>query len=207
MTHDAARQPRFAVEPIDPADVLAMQPGYFAGMQHIVGEYFPNSLRMMARDPDLLGAFLGLGAVIMRRPGTLGIALKWLIGHVTSAANGCRYCTAHTLEHAADVALTPEQVAELWTFETSALFSDSQRSAMRFGLAAGQTPNAVTEADYEDLRQHFDDDQILEIVSVVSYWAFLNRWNDTLATPLEQRPLEFATARLSTRGWDPGRHA
>jgi alkylhydroperoxidase family enzyme len=201
------RRASFVVEPLDGQAVLDANAEHFTGMDHIVGSYFPNSLRIMARDPELLRVSMALGGVIMRRPGRIGIPLKWLIGHMTSSASGCRYCTAHTIEHAADVALTPAQVADIWAFETSEHFNDAQRSAMRFALAAGQSPNAVTAAEYEDLRHYYDDDAIVEIVSVVSYWAFWNRWNDTLATPLEQRPLEFARQQLTDRGWEPGRHA
>jgi len=198
---------RFMVQPLDGADVLAEHREHFAGMDHIVGTYFPNSFRLMARQPDILEACVALGRVVMRRPGTIGIPLKWMIAHMVSSAAGCRYCTAHTIEHAADVALTPEQLADIWSFERSPHFSEAERAVMRFALAAGQSPNGVTEAHFEELRAHHDDDQIVEIVAVIAYWGFWNRWNDTFATPLEASPLAFARQHLTARGWEPGRHA
>ena len=38
-------------------------------------------------------------------------------------------------------------------------------------------------------------------------FGWMNRWNDTLATQLEDHPLEFARAHLTASGWTPGVHA
>jgi hypothetical protein len=37
--------------------------------------------------------------------------------------------------------------------------------------------------------------------------GFLNRWNDTLATPLETGPRNFAECHLAATGWEIGKHA
>jgi hypothetical protein len=37
---------------------------------------------------------------------------------------------------------------------------------------------------------------------VIALFGFLNRWNDTLATPLEDEPIEY----LSRGGWQAGKH-
>ena len=193
----------FLVPPVDGTTVLEENAELFVGMDHIVGAYFPNSFRIMARDPELLAACIRLGGVVMRRPGRIGIPMKWLIGHMVSAAAGCRYCTAHTIEHGAQVGLTPEQVDDMWSYETSPHFSDAERSVMRFAFSAGQVPNATTPEQADELRQHFDDDEIVEIISVIAYWGFWNRWNDTFATPLEAEPAVFAAEHLTGIGWTP----
>ena len=38
-------------------------------------------------------------------------------------------------------------------------------------------------------------------------FAFLNRWNDTMATPLEASPAAVATQALGDQGWTAGKHA
>ncbi len=38
------------------------------------------------------------------------------------------------------------------------------------------------------------------------HFGFLNRWNDTMATPLEHVPLLFAQQAAGERGWSPGKH-
>jgi hypothetical protein len=41
---------------------------------------------------------------------------------------------------------------------------------------------------------------------VVAMFAFLNRWNDTLATPLEAVPDALASQVLGVQGWVAGKH-
>ena len=45
-----------------------------------------------------------------------------------------------------------------------------------------------------------------EIVGVIAMFEFLNRWNDTFATPLEDEPLEFAEKHLAAHGWSAEKH-
>ena len=91
-------------------------------------------------------------------------------------------------------------------FETSDLFTEAEKSALRFAQAASAVPNMVTDADFDDLREHFNDEEIVEIVSVISLFGFLNRWNDTMATSLEEEPVEFAERTLADKGWDGSKH-
>ena len=60
---------------------------------------------------------------------------------------------------------------------------------------------------FERLRDHFSDDEIVEIVSVISLFGWLNRWNDTMATTLEPAASQFATENLGASGWEIGAHA
>ena len=58
----------------------------------------------------------------------------------------------------------------------------------------------------KNLKLFFDEDQILEIVGVICLFGWLNRFNDTLATKLEDGPLVFATDNLQDSGWKVGKH-
>ena len=65
-------------------------------------------------------------------------------------------------------------------------------------------PNATGPEHFEQLKKHFTDRQIVEIVAVISLFGFLNRWNDTMATTLESQPGEFA--RVNLDNWEVGKH-
>src|SRR5262249_6875694 len=94
-----------------------------------------------------------------------------------------------------------------WDFEHSALFTDAERAALRLALAAGQSPSAATSEHFEELRKCYSEDQIVAMVGVIAFMGFLNRWNDTLATDLEEVPLTYGSQHLADGGWTPGKHA
>ncbi len=177
----------------------------FRSVEQALG-VLPNSTLTMARYPELMEAFARLNAVAMAERRVDGV-LKQLIAAVVSTAAGCAYCQAHTSHVAERRGADAEKLAALWDFETSALFSPAERAALRVAQGAGFTPNAVTDADMAELRRHFDDDQVVEIVAVIANFGFLNRWNDTMATELEQSPLTWASERLADKGWESGKHA
>ena len=178
----------------------------FAITEAVLG-FVPNSMLMMARDPELLAAFAELSAIIVVRPGRLDPGLKALIMYMVSRSAGCQYCTAHSANLAALRDVPIRKIEALGQFEQSAEFSKAERAALRFAQAAGQVPNAVGNAEFVELSRHFDDDQIMEMVAVLSLMGFLNRWNDTLATSLEPGPRNFAGCRLAATGWRIGKHA
>jgi uncharacterized peroxidase-related enzyme len=168
--------------------------------------FVPNSMLIMARDPDLLAAFARLSAVILIRPGRIDPGLKALLMQAVSRAAGCQYCVAHSANLAASRAIPAHKIEQVWRFETSPEFSEAERAALRFAQAAGQVPNAVSDAHFADLRRHYDEEQVIEIVATLSFLGFLNRWNDTFATPLEAAPRDFAERHLSPAGWTLGKH-
>lgn len=169
--------------------------------------FIPNDALIMARWPELLAAIQRVVEVVYK-PASLDPGLKRLIATVVSGASGCRYCQAHTA-HGANrmVGVDHEKLEALSEFATSPLFSAAERAALNLALAAGQSPNAATDTHFAQLRQHFTEPAILEIVGMIALFGFLNRWNDTLATPLEAAPLAFGRDHLQTQGWQPGKHA
>ena len=67
-------------------------------------------------------------------------------------------------------------------------------------------PNEASAEDFAELRRHLDDGQIVEIVAAVALFGYLNRWNDTMATDLEEHPGQVAVRTIGLRGWAPGKH-
>jgi len=168
--------------------------------------FVPNSMLIMARNPDLLAAFAQLSTVIVVRPGRVDLGLKALIMFEVSRSAGCQYCVAHSANLAASSAIPVPKVEQVWEFETSPEFSEAERAALRFARASGRVPNTVSDAHFTELSRHYDEDQILEIVAVIALLGFLNRWNDSLATPLEAGPRDFAEQHLAAGGWTIGKH-
>ena len=168
--------------------------------------FTPNSVLTMQRKPKLVQALAQLNAAVMDPAGEVDLGFRRLIGHVVSKVAGCLYCQAHTLLGAHNFGVSDAKLADVWTYATSPHYSERERVALDFALAAASQPNAVTDEQFAVVRQHWREGEIVEILGVVAMFAFLNRWNDTMATPLEARPIEVAAQALGARGWTAGKH-
>src|ERR1044071_8143107 len=160
----------------------------FESMRKNLG-FIPNSILIMQRRPKMAKAFAQMTAAIWDPEGKVDRGLKRLIAHVASRTAGCQYCMAHTAGGALHFGIEDRKLAAVWDYQTSPLFSAAERIALDFAVAAASVPNAVTDEMFTNLRKCWDEEQIIEITGVIATFGFLNRWNDTLATPLEDEPI------------------
>ncbi len=114
---------------------------------------------------------------------------------------------AHTAGGALKLGISDEKLAAVWEYRTSPLYNEAERVALDVALAAASVPNDVTDEMFAALRRHWTDDEVVEIVGVISFFGFMNRWNDTMATPLEAEAVKVGDRFLASHGWSVGRHA
>ena len=165
-----------------------------------------NSLKIMAHRPEILRGFLALSAPILGPDAKLEPGLRQMMAYIASAAAGCNYCQAHTAHGAHEKGVADEKIENLWLYETSPLFDDKERAALALAQTAAGVPNRVTQAHFDAVARYFEADEVAEMVAVIALFGFLNRWNDTLATELEDSPLRFAEAHLTASSFKPDRH-
>jgi uncharacterized peroxidase-related enzyme len=178
----------------------------FAAYTRSLG-FIPNSMLILQRKPKIVKAMAQLAASIWEAESEVDRAFKRLVAHVASRAAGCQYCMAHTAGGALLHGVDPAKVEAVWDFRASALYSEAEKVALDFAIAAAGQPNGVTEAMFADMRKHWSENQIVEIAAVVAVFGFLNRWNDTMGTPLEPEPVEVGEKYLAAHGWRVGKHA
>lgn len=192
------------IEPLDLHDVPDLA-DVGRTYQAVFG-FVPNGLRIMARSPAIAAGFLGLRRAVYDPEGRVPVELKNLVGHMASKVAGCRYCQAHTVFGAERAGAAAERLAAVWDYRASDLFDARERAALDLAVAAAAVPNAVTDELFAEVRLHWDDDEVVEILAVVALYGFLNRWNDSLATTLEEPSRASAANALGELGWHPGKH-
>jgi alkylhydroperoxidase family enzyme len=133
--------------------------------------------------------------------------LKRLIAFAASRATHDAYSMAHTASGALHFGIAPEKLAALANFRASPRFTDAEKSALALAVAASAVPNGVTDPIFAELRRHWSEEQIVEIVATIAMAGFLARWNGTMATPLEAEPLEVAEKHLAPQGCSAGIHS
>ncbi|MBK9283335.1 MAG: carboxymuconolactone decarboxylase family protein [Sphingobacteriaceae bacterium] len=168
--------------------------------------FCPNSVKTMYHRPRIAYAFIEMNKAVMENKGRVTSALKRFIGYISSNAGGCRYCQAHTIRAAERYGAEKEQLENIWDYKTHPSFNEAERAALDLALAASVIPNAVTDEISENLRKHWNDAEIVEILGVIALFGYLNRWNDSMGTQIEEGAIDSGKQLLSKAGWNEGKH-
>jgi alkylhydroperoxidase family enzyme len=168
--------------------------------------FVPNSVLTMQRKPKLARAFVQMQRALWDPDSKVDRGFKRLLAHAASRTAGDAYSMAHTASGALHFGIPPDKLAALSDYNNSPAFTPAERAGLDLAVAASRTPNAVTDATFAELRKHWSDEQIVEIVGVVAMAGFLSRWNVTMATPLEPEPTEVGEKHLAALGWDASLH-
>ncbi len=168
--------------------------------------FCPNSVLTMQRRPAIAKAFIGLNMAVMANEGKVTAEQKRLIGYITSANTGCRYCEAHTILAAERYGGSDERLENIWSFRESDIYSSGEKAAFEFALAASSVPNAVDDNISAQLHKYWNDGEIVEILGVISLFGFLNRWNDSMGTTMETGAVDAGERLLTGSTWTRGKH-
>lgn len=168
--------------------------------------FCPNSVLTMQRRPAISKAFINLNKAVMANEGRVTSALKRMIAWVSSNSTGCRYCQAHAIRAAERYGAEQEQLDNIWEYRTHPAFSEAERAALDFSLQASMVPNAVDADIKERLYKHWDEGEIVEMLGVISLFGYLNRWNDSMGTNIEEGAVESGNQYLGKHGFEVGKH-
>ena len=135
-----------------------------------------------------------------------GIELNMMVFTVSSLAAGCRHCQAHGAYGMDKLGVPMEKIQALWSFESSELFTERERAALRLGVAGGSVPNGVTPELHAGVREHFEAVEVRTLISVIALGGFMNRYNDTLATVTDAESRDWAETHLTGLGWSIEKH-
>jgi uncharacterized peroxidase-related enzyme len=157
--------------------------------------------------PEIAEAFINLNKAVMANKGRVTSALKRLIAYVSSNATGCRYCQAHAIRAAERYGANQEQLDNVWEYKTHNAFNAAERAALDFSIAASIIPNNVNDEIQKELHKYWNDGEIVEMLGVISLFGYLNRWNDSMGTTLENDAIESGNKYLGKNDWEVGKHS
>jgi alkylhydroperoxidase family enzyme len=201
MNH-TTRSPR--LDPLPPETTPEMKEEFGSFLKTL--GFVPNSVLTMQRKPKLAKAFVQIQRAIWDPDSKVDRGLKRLIAHVASFTAGDAYSMAHTASGALHFGVDAAKLTAVRNYKESPLFSAAECAAFDLAIAANLNPNAVNDAIFVELRKHWSEEQIVELVGVIAMAGFLSRWNVTMATPLEEEPNEVGEKYLRPLGWRAGQH-
>lgn len=154
-----------------------------------VREIYDNALRgkpgnvqkALAHRPEMLKNFLSFYASVGR---SLDRKLYELIYLRISFINGCRYCTQHHVSSSKRAGLGAADWAALKA-GNYVHYNEKERAALTYVEKLTRAPHEITETDFDELKKHFSDPEIVDIHMLAGLANLTNRLTDPLGLELE----------------------
>ena len=138
---------------------------------------------LWGRSPRLFLGVAILYGMIDRRRSPIDPALRSLITVRVSQINGCAFCVDLNSATLMKRGVSMEKILALSTWRSSALFSEREWAALDYAEAVTRSDIQVEEGQFERLREHFDDDAIVELTGLIAFQNLSSKFNSALAVP------------------------
>ena len=136
--------------------------------------------RLWGRSPWVFSALALLYGALDRRSSPLEPRLRALVTVRVSQINWCAFCvdinSATVLKRGVDL----EKLGELSSFEASALFEEREKAALAYAEAVTYSDRQPTVEHFARLRNHFDDDAIIELTALIAFQNLSSKFNAAL---------------------------
>jgi len=164
-----------AIDPaLAPEDSKPVLEGFFKAR----GNY-PNMFRTLSIRPAIMRtASEHLAAVT--GPGTVPQALKELCIVLVSTLNSTPYCLASHSALARKHGIDDAIIESIRDWRTDSRLGSAEKAALAVAESITRDPTHLPEPLWKDLRAHFDDGQIVEIVCSIGLFNYFNRVNNLL---------------------------
>jgi alkylhydroperoxidase family enzyme len=73
-----------------------------------------------------------------------------------------------------------EQINDLANFDKRADFTEKEKVALRLTEKMTLDPHGVDEGQWSEIRRHFDEGEVIELLAAIGLFNYFNRFNDVL---------------------------
>ncbi len=155
---------------------------FFWHQRRTYGQVLDAAL-LWARSPRLFLGVAALYGALDRKGSPLEPALRSLLTVRVSQLNHCRFCvdlnSATLLRRGVDE-------AKLWALDdwrASNLFSARERVALDYAEAMTRSDLEVDDALTARVKEHFDDDAVIELTALIAFQNLSSKFNAALGVP------------------------
>jgi len=139
------------------------------------GKKVPEWVKVMAHSPKILKEFRELFNVIMTE-GKIESILKWKIAYTVSQSLKCPFCvdvTEKMLKKLGADERTIEKIKE------NKDLPEEEKEVLKLVKEVTLKANICTPELFEKLKGKFSEEEIVEIVSIIGLFNYINRFNNT----------------------------
>jgi len=132
-------------------------------------------MEIWAYQPKMMGA-MGKFNQAVRKGNSVEERLKNLIELKGAQMIGCEYCVDLGSQICRNSGFSDEELLALPRYPRSDLFTEREKLALDYAVAVMRTPVEVTDELFTRMRQHFNDEQLVEITALLTL-VNLDRFN------------------------------
>lgn len=139
--------------------------------------------RLWGRSPKVFAGLAALYGALDRSSSPIDAALRTLVTVRVSQINHCSFCIDVNAATALKRGVSQDKLLALADYAQSALFSAKEKAVLDYAEAVTITGRHTDASHFAALRQHFDDDAIIELTAVVAFQNLSSKFNAALAVP------------------------
>lgn len=141
--------------------------------------------RLWARTPRVFAALSLLYGALDRKHSPIAPSLRSLITVRVSQINWCAFCIDINSANCLKRGVSAAQLDAIAQFERSSLFSDRDKAALAYAEAMTRSDLGVDNDVMPRLKQHFDDDTIVELTALIAFQNMSSKFNAALGVPAQ----------------------
>ena len=179
--------PRFKqIKHPDDPELKALYKAALEGGMVGTEEGVPNNfVTSQSERPDILAATLNFADKILMQ-GLLPPTVKQMIAMTIAMQNNCRYCTQLHTSALEGMGVPQEVIQSCASDPDLAELPPSQRAILMLALKTSRDPLAVTDDDFQTLRDNgLTDAEIMEVAMMAAAENFLNTWARVSRIPID----------------------
>lgn len=140
---------------------------------------YPNMFRTLSIRPQIMRTASEHMAAVTG-PGTVPQALKELCIVLVSTLNSTPYCLSSHSALARRLGVDEAIIKSIRDYADDPRLGAAERAALAVAESITRDPTHLPEPLWTELRKHFDDGQIVEIVCSIGLFNYFNRVNNLL---------------------------
>jgi len=134
----------------------------------------PKWMKVMANNEDIMLPFFGMFKKIMDET-PLPSDLKWKLAYKISEINECSYCVSVAKQKLEGFGISENALETL-----DEGLTERELLAMQYAIETNNNAFKIDPKLIDAVKKEFSDAEMVELVSVVGLFNFINRFNDSL---------------------------
>jgi len=138
-----------------------------------------------AANPELDAALRAHDALLMEG-GCVPALTKELCAAMVAGLTFCHPLLVAHRGRARKLGADAQMLNDLWDYTRSDRYTAAQKAALAAAVALTREPRALPDPVWAQLREHFDDAQIVELLCAIGFSNYLDRVSNALQTEIER---------------------